>query len=1104
MELASLNTDPAAPASSKPADTASSPGTTASVLASSTTSASSTSTTTTPATSEPSKQQINLQIQKQQQQVNDVVIRRFTIGSGNLELYIYVGLPGMGKREEIMQKLGPNFTLQRRRQKYICKQDQSILVNEKSYQALKQQDISKEPLTITYDTSAKKDPLYILKKVADKMEKGISPLLVDVTEESEVIAIIQLALKITGYTVHLVVYDGTKIIQSDKYKQKLTQLQTTLHKKFHQPKKGQKLPEILTKTQFKKLKVQKPEYEQFIRGTKQRTLNSPPPPPTLPPPPPTSPPSASLKDRIFSFFSPKTNTSSTKSNTSGYTTTPPNNTSGNTTTPPNNTSGNTTTTQFMTNPLSKSRQQQVKILFQKQTQYGARTKQELEQLIKYGESLVVPEGVQKEGLQNKKKKLNQALQKFVQASKAANAAVDGVTPLLLQSTGGKQKGNQLAVAVFGQGQGKRGQGQRNQGKGDLTLPTKQLIGGGGVIPECQHFFDFIIKWEQEKKVKITGEKFKPDDTFLQALASHFNIILEGDTKNKIEKLQKEILKKIRKCHTDKTSTQNKQYIQFYTEVSQLLNAIFTILKQYLNQGAPDVAVGRELIGKTLSTTLEETENNELVLFPFLDASSFIFKYKVGKVTVDANNNKIISGYVPNSEDGLKPTRRPLISLKLFKDYLQAEENILGKIIETPKRENDIVFNKIVAIHRTNKTVFTCGYITRSSDEEFPIRVEMGQNYKDFSTYGLQEGILLIYKLFKIGFGGVTQKQQTERKQKQQGGGGVGGGQTQQGGVGGGANKQDIHSLTDPTLSPPPLHPPAILSPTPAVIKTQTQQQKKKRQMEAAAKITTEGLHSDQRKFIKTYTLSKFEPKPENVKERVHEQSTDYEFLDNQQLQDLLKEFENFERNLGLTHNPVNERKADGYKVRISTIKKIIQERKNKQKQSGQGGGGLNVGSVSGETTQQSSVGVVTPSQGRVRTQRQQFTSTSIPQGQQAQQKPKSKQQQLAAVAAGGGGGESGGVGGAVGKQQLPTPPSIIPPPPPQQHSTGLVKIKLKDIKERDRKQVKQINQTEYKDVVTVRSNKSKVTRLKNKDRDNKALELLLVRLNAKQAQFTKK
>ena len=182
--------------------------------------------------------------QGQTKTIDDVNIKSYTVGSGDKHLYIFVGLPGMGgKGEQIMKLLGTNYSLTDRKQKYVHSQNQII----KDYQDLTQQIINKPGFKFQYITT-KKDPLYILKQVAKKIGNGTTPIIVDTVDPKDIKTIIELALKETGYTVHVVEYDG-KAVLSDQtklkgYNAKLDQLGTKLGKTFHKPKKDQKVPQI--------------------------------------------------------------------------------------------------------------------------------------------------------------------------------------------------------------------------------------------------------------------------------------------------------------------------------------------------------------------------------------------------------------------------------------------------------------------------------------------------------------------------------------------------------------------------------------------------------------------------------------------------------------------------------------------------------------------------------------------------------------------------------------------------------------------------------------------------------------------------------------------
>jgi len=191
-------------------------------------------------------------LQLKQQQIKEIgtdtdgiKIRRLTVGSGDKHLYIFVGLPGMGgKAEQIIKLLGQNYNFQDRKKHYVHSQDQII----QNFQKLTQQDIRKG---VKYLTNKTKDPQYILKQVATKIGKGTTPIIVDTMDPKDIKTIIELALKETGYTVHVVKYDGKTVLSNPTtlqgYNAKLVQLGTKLGKTFHKPKSGQEVPQILKK-----------------------------------------------------------------------------------------------------------------------------------------------------------------------------------------------------------------------------------------------------------------------------------------------------------------------------------------------------------------------------------------------------------------------------------------------------------------------------------------------------------------------------------------------------------------------------------------------------------------------------------------------------------------------------------------------------------------------------------------------------------------------------------------------------------------------------------------------------------------------------------------
>lgn len=155
-------------------------------------------------------------------------IREVTLqGHPNLELYLMRGLPGSGKStkmKEIFQRHGIAYTMPNRRIHIVSNDDYSTLYRNKQNGQVKKlmqmtdqqisienfDDIMQQKYHMVFDPSL---PINVQKKMKEKMEAGVTPLIFDNTflNDSELVPAIGFATML-NYTVHIIEFDSRPII----------------------------------------------------------------------------------------------------------------------------------------------------------------------------------------------------------------------------------------------------------------------------------------------------------------------------------------------------------------------------------------------------------------------------------------------------------------------------------------------------------------------------------------------------------------------------------------------------------------------------------------------------------------------------------------------------------------------------------------------------------------------------------------------------------------------------------------------------------------------------------------------------------------------------
>jgi len=155
-------------------------------------------------------------------------IREVTLqGNPDLELYLMRGLPGSGKStkmKEIFQRHGIPYTMTNRRIHIVSNDDYSTMYRNKQTGQVKKlmqmtdqqiaipnfDDIMEQKYHMVFDPSL---PLKVQKKMKEKMEIGITPLIFDNTflNDSELVPAVGFATML-NYTIHIIEFDSRQII----------------------------------------------------------------------------------------------------------------------------------------------------------------------------------------------------------------------------------------------------------------------------------------------------------------------------------------------------------------------------------------------------------------------------------------------------------------------------------------------------------------------------------------------------------------------------------------------------------------------------------------------------------------------------------------------------------------------------------------------------------------------------------------------------------------------------------------------------------------------------------------------------------------------------